>query len=474
MSQVRRIGIPQCGWWSGACRVAGIEAIAMPLARGDDGNPHSARIEARMQSGAEMARVERATPTDFWLDNGGAGLAFVVNPDDADEIQPVHEAAGRILVSHYIDPLVTCFQGMHWHSAWQCLQSRTWVKAVWDRAQAIELERFGVPHVIHLPMAAPIADYDTRPVDVNAIENEVSFVGAQNTSYFHADHVASTEALLPGTLAHAVHADLPEITFYDVYHDMYALAEPPAESDDLVTRAGKTERYFVAKLFYHASLCLRNRDRWIVFLKRRLGERFRLIGQRWDVAYGLDCEPPLPTHEAYLAHFRRTAVNLNFINGNAETGVNMRAFEITAAGGFLLCPYQPELEECFEIGAECDVFRTEEELLQKIEFYIEHPRRRIDVALAGQRRTLSQHLYSHRLETVLRAVGRLEERLRSHSDGQKTAGDAAAPRESVAGAAVGGPAARADRAGMSDRSAAAPAERIAAGLIDNAPAPSAT
>ncbi len=410
VSQVRRIGIPGNGWWAASCRTAGIEVAELPVPRGPDGNPHAADIEARLISGAESARMERTAPTDFWLDNGATGLGFVASPDDADEIQLVHEAAGRLLVSHLIDPMVVCLQGLSGLATWQCLQSRTWIKAVWDRAQALELERFGVPNVIHLRMAAVDREYDTRPLDPDAMDDEVSFVGAQNTRYFYADHVPTTDALLPGTLAHAVHGDLPEIAFYDIYHDMYALADPPAESDTLVDREAKSQQYFAAKLFYSASLCLKNRDRWVLFLKRKLGKRFRLIGDRWDVAYGLDCDPPLPTEDAYLEHFRRTAINLNFINGNAETGVNMRAFEITAAGGFLLCPYQPELEECFAIGAECDVFRTEDELLRKIEFYLDHPRRRIDIALAGQQRTLSEHLYSHRLKTVLRAVERLRSR----------------------------------------------------------------
>jgi len=112
----------------------------------------------------------------------------------------------------------------------------------------------------------------------------------------------------------------------------------------------------------------------------------------------------LPTTEQYFEHFRHAAVNLNFVNGNAETGLNMRHFEITAAGGFMLCYRQPELDEHFEVGRECDVFESESDLLEKIRYYLSHPKERMAIAQAGQRRTLSQHLYSHRLEHLLRAA----------------------------------------------------------------------
>ena len=138
--------------------------------------------------------------------------------------------------------------------------------------------------------------------------------------------------------------------------------------------------------------------------KQTVGDVFDLIRNRWDAAYGLTAKPPLPTSEAYFNHFREVAINLNLVNGNAETGLNMRHFEITAAGGFMLCYDQLELQECFEVGKECAVFTSEKDLLDKIDYYLSHPDELVAVARAGQRRTLSQHLYSHRLEALLSAI----------------------------------------------------------------------
>jgi hypothetical protein len=210
-----------------------------------------------------------------------------------------------------------------------------------------------------------------------------------------------TGRLFPGVLGHAVQSDLRGTTFYDLFHDGYGLGEPVSPDDTEEAQLRKSVEYFNAKFFYNAGLCVRNRDRFVIFLKRHLGDTFRLIGRNWDKAYGLKAEPQLPTVDAYLNHFRETAINLNLVNGNAETGLNMRHFEITAAGGFMLCYRQPELEELFEVGRECVVFDNEKDLLEKVQYYLSHPAERVEIAQAGQRRTLSQHLYSHRLLKLL-------------------------------------------------------------------------
>ncbi len=400
-----KIGVLRSGWWEGACAAAGHEVIELPLTTGEDGNPHTADLDRRKELGGQLVPLVRETAPDFLLDNSGTGLAFVGDESDGDGLQLAHEHARLPLWSHFIDPLVTTFQGLSWPVVWQSLKSRLWFKAVWDQAQVAELAAFGVPNVMHLPMAAWDREYCTEPVDPAQVHPVVSFVGAQNTSFFAPDHLVPAPVLLAGVLAHAVRGDLPRLTFCELYHDLYRLGEPVQPDDQLETQFAKTQRYFEAKLFFNAFLCIRNRDRFVIFLKQKLGDAFELIGARWDTTYGLKTAPRLPTTDDYLNRLRHSAINLNLVNGNAETGLNMRHFEITAAGGFMLCYQQPELEQYFEIGKECAVFTSERNLLDKIRYYLAHPDERCAIALAGQRRTLREHLYSHRLQSILQKQG---------------------------------------------------------------------
>lgn len=400
-----RIGVFEGGWWKAACDALGYEAVVLPRAEHPSGNPHAADLFGRITSGTSaVSLLADENDVDFLLDNGGAGVGFVRGPGGGDDLILAHELVGKPLVSHFIDPLVTVFQGLGWHTTWQCLQRRMWGKAIWDKAQAIELQQFGAPGVVHLPMAAPNRTYNVTPLDPAKCRPVVSFVGSQNTRYFAANSEMPTGGLLPGALAQAVQADLPRASFYDIYHNIYGLGESIQPGDTLETQAQKTITYFNAKLFHNASLCIRNRDRFVIFLKRHLGGAFQLIGRDWDTTYGLNVEPPLPTTDAYFNHFREAAINLNLVNGNAETGLNMRHFEITAAGGFMLCYDQPELGELFEIGKECVVFHNEHDLLEKVRYYLSHPEERVAIAQTGQKRTLSQHLYSHRLEALLKII----------------------------------------------------------------------
>ena len=396
-----RIGVFQSGWWSGASAALGIDCVELPIATHPSGNSYQADLSGRTSTASDALSRISMNPADLLLDNGGAGLLFVRMEGQAQNYQLFHEQLKLPLASHFIDPLTTSFQGLGWPVVWQSLKSPLWIKAVWDRAQAIELRRFGIPSVVHLPMAAPDRPYDTTPIDPAQLKPVVSFVGSQNSSYFAQGVSVYTRKQLPGVLASAVHADLPEVRFLDVYYDLYGLEPPIQKCDDLQTEIRKAFEYFEAKLFFHAQLCIRNRDRFVLLLKHKLGDAFRLIGQRWDTRYGIRCEPPLPTNGDFFNHFRKTLINLNLVNGNAETGLNMRHFEITAAGGFMLCYRQPELEDCFVIGRECDVFDNEKELLEKIRYYLAHPQRCVEIALAGQQRTLRDHLYSNRLRSLL-------------------------------------------------------------------------
>ncbi len=404
------------GWWKTACDGLDERSVTLRPAVEPPANPYSADAAARLGVGREWLTKLRDEEVEVLLDNGGMGLGFVTDDGAEEQVKLVHEMAGVPLLSHWIDPLVTVFQGLPWVTVWQCLQSQQWFKFMWDGPQAAELQAFGIPQVYRLPMAACDREYKTDRLVAAEAKYAISFVGGQNTTYFDAGHGTTGDALLLGTLAQAVRGSMPEMSFFEIYYDLYRFGERPVNGEPLESRTRKAFEYFNHKLFYNATQCIRQRDRFVVFLKRKLGETFKLVGRRWDQAYGLECEPPIETDDGYYDHFRKSAINLNLVNGNSDSGLNMRHFEITAAGGFLLSYHQPEIESCFEVGRECDTFRNEQELLEKIQYYLEHPDVRIEIAAAGQRRTLSEHLYSHRLRSMLNVARSVAESVRALPD----------------------------------------------------------
>ncbi len=91
----------------------------------------------------------------------------------------------------------------------------------------------------------------------------------------------------------------------------------------------------------------------------------------------------------------RITINID-VDSFAGQPPNMRLIEATGAGAFLLTSHHPELAHFFEPGAEIDTFRTPQELLSKIGYYLTFPERADEIALAGQARCMEDHSVSKR------------------------------------------------------------------------------
>ena len=77
----------------------------------------------------------------------------------------------------------------------------------------------------------------------------------------------------------------------------------------------------------------------------------------------------------------------------AETGINLRIFEALAAGAFLLTDYCDELTEIFVIGEEIEVFHSSAELVEKVEYYLANPQKRLEIARRGHQKFLAFHTW---------------------------------------------------------------------------------
>lgn len=91
-----------------------------------------------------------------------------------------------------------------------------------------------------------------------------------------------------------------------------------------------------------------------------------------------------------FSSFLHSHIALNIhIDLAGQQAANMRLFEATGAGAFLLTDYKPNIAEFFEPGHEVETFRNPDEMMEKIHYYLDHPAERETIALAGQKKTLS-------------------------------------------------------------------------------------
>ncbi len=134
---------------------------------------------------------------------------------------------------------------------------------------------------------------------------------------------------------------------------------------------------------------------------RAQGQDVRCFGNGWEKGIFADLDQ-LPKI------FCSSKINLNFsrvsVLWEGKRQVKGRVFEVTGCGGFLLTEYAPGLDELFEIGKEIDAFRTQEEMAEKVKYYLAHEKERAAIANAGLLRAQKDHTYAKRLGGLLQSI----------------------------------------------------------------------
>lgn len=386
-----------------SAREAGFETHVFPRPPGLD---FHRSVRERLDDGPEFRRFLERHDIELVVDFNTAALTFTPSSREPGNFAITTAELGIPYVAAYLDPITSTMSRVAWPDHWHILENPTWIKWVWESAHAEELTRFGVPNVLAMPMAAYNDDFDTTPATCDASGPAVAFMGHPASSWFVSQQPVDPSMLVPAYTAAAACADMPDLPFHKVYFDLYEFGAPPSEKDDRPARAAKALEYYQRKFAYNAYLAVRQRDRFARFLKLKLGSAFELIGDHWKAHCGLEHTPRVWDFKELHERMRRVPICLNLMKGCLETGMNLRHFEIPAYGGFMLTYASRELKRCFRVGEECDVFHSEEELLHKIAHYLDKPKRRRDVALAGQRRVHQEHLYSHRLTALVHELRR--------------------------------------------------------------------
>ena len=99
---------------------------------------------------------------------------------------------------------------------------------------------------------------------------------------------------------------------------------------------------------------------------------------------------------------RRSRITLNsHIDLAGREAGNMRLFEATGVGTFLLTDHKDNLETLFELNREVVAWRSIDDCLRAIDHHLRDDQTRKAIARAGQAKTLAQHTYRHRAAEIL-------------------------------------------------------------------------
>jgi spore maturation protein CgeB len=117
--------------------------------------------------------------------------------------------------------------------------------------------------------------------------------------------------------------------------------------------------------------------------------------------------------EELIALYSRSNISLGFLEVYDQHDpsrvitrhLHLREFEAPMSGALYCTGYIDELAEFFEPDKEVIIYRNEDELLEKVRFYLSHPDEAERIRVAGRSRALRDHTYQRRFQSLFQELG---------------------------------------------------------------------
>lgn len=287
---------------------------------------------------------------------------------------------------------------------------------LFDKAQYEFFSPCNPSGIFYLPLAANVKRWERVVLsmteeDYTRYGADVSFVGSLYTEKCKYDTIVRqrllsqyTRGFVDGLLEAQLHVYGCNF-IYDNLTDR--VIREIADADPQFYKGSDTyqdtDRYLVAHQYLGMKLAAMERQRTLA----ALSEKFSVaLYTRSDVS-------PLPHVQArggvstlteMPKVFQASRINLNITMRPIETGLSLRVWDVLGCGGFLLTNYQAELPSYFEIGRDLDAYESQEELMEKVQYYLTHEDERVEIAIHGYEKAARLHSYENRLAEMLRII----------------------------------------------------------------------
>lgn len=272
---------------------------------------------------------------------------------------------------------------------------------VFDQALCREFHKAGIKTVHYLPMAA-----NTERLDALGFPEpvyDISFVGSlYNESHNFFDRMENLTAYAKGYLEGLMNAQMNvqgcnfiQESLSPIMEELYRALPMDPNPDGVESR-----EYLYAQYVINRKLTGLERLRLLTSITQsHTLDLFTL-----DPSFTL---PNLRNHGTvdYFSEmpkvFKQSRINLNISLRSIKSGIPLRAFDIMGNGGFLLSNYQEDFLENFTPGVDFEYYESENDLLQKIEYYLTHEDERRAIAKNGHDKVAAGHTYRDRVREML-------------------------------------------------------------------------
>ncbi|MBI2630282.1 glycosyltransferase [Candidatus Pacearchaeota archaeon] len=154
---------------------------------------------------------------------------------------------------------------------------------------------------------------------------------------------------------------------------------------------------------------IRDRPDFSRFLKQN-NINIRVFGMGWEKYPDLkDIYGGYKSTEECVEIMNQTKINLSYsktpIPEKVDTHVKAKIFEVPACKSFLLMEHFPRVEELFKNSSKL-TFKTKEELLEKVRYYLSHEKEREKLTLELYKETMKKFLWDRQFENVFSQISK--------------------------------------------------------------------
>lgn len=270
---------------------------------------------------------------------------------------------------------------------------------LFDKHEYLTLKNEGIQTVYYspLPVNSTIIDYlMTQPYDQKRLSANVSFVGSlYNEQHNFFDRLNGISDYTRGYLEGIMNAQL-KVSGYNFIEDVLTnniLSDLQRIIPYHPTSSGtETNKYIYANYFINRKLTSLERYKLLSVIASHFPLKLYTIDPNVNIPYAQNMGP-VDYYSEMPYVFANSKINLNITLRSIQSGIPLRAMDIMGAGGFLLTNFQADFLDFFTPNEDFVYYESEDDLLNKIEYYLSHEKERLDIAQNGHQKVKTQHSF---------------------------------------------------------------------------------
>lgn len=281
---------------------------------------------------------------------------------------------------------------------------------MFDRQEYLHLKNGGINTVYYstLPVNSTIIDFlMQKPFDRNKLSADVSFVGSlYNEDHNFFERLGNANDYTKGYLDGIMEAQL-KVHGYNFIEEVLTpdiIAELQRAAPYTSTPSGiETPEYIYSNYFIDRKLTSIERQRLLTAVAQYSDLKIYTIDRNAVIPNALNMGA-IDYYSEMPYVFANSKINLNITLRSIQSGIPLRGMDILGAGGFLLTNFQADFLDYFIPDEDFVYYESQEDLVEKVQYYLAHEKRRIEIAHNGHEKAKANHSFEKFFEHIFEVV----------------------------------------------------------------------